>query len=449
MLRQNDKLTITILELTYAGLGFAKFNEFPVFIYNALPGEKVEIVILKVLKKYAFARVNHFFNLSQDRNQDIDYFYLQNGLAPLSHMKYPAQLKFKEHQIKETLHKFKIETDVETILPSPEQIGYRNKSQIPVRLVKGELEVGFFRSHSHHLIPTENFLLQEKIIDRNTIKIRDLLRKLKIAPYQENTKEGIVRNIMFRYGKSTNELMLVLVVNKKRIPRLEFLAKKIKATCPDITSFILNFNFKSTNVILGSDNQVVFGSPYLTDQILNNTFKISPLSFYQVNSRQTANLYRIAAEYGELKPTDVVMDAYSGIGTIGNILAGQVKQVIGVESVPDAVKDALENAKFNHHDNIRYDLGKAEEVIDQWIDEGIKVNKIFVDPPRKGLAPEFIKQSVKMKPEKIIYISCNPATLGRDLELYRDHGYQISRVKPVDMFPQTVHIESVALLQRK
>ncbi|BDR56442.1 23S rRNA (uracil(1939)-C(5))-methyltransferase RlmD [Xylocopilactobacillus apis] len=447
MIKKNDELEVTISELTYAGLGFVKINEFPVFIYNALPDEKVKIKILKVLKKYAFARVLEFYSLSSDRNQDLDYSYLQTGLAPLSHLKYPAQLIFKQNQLKETLHKFGINENIEPIVASPESMHYRNKSQIPVRSVKGQLEVGFFRSHSHHLVPTEDFLLQEPIIDKNTILIRDILREEQIPPYDEENQSGVIRNIMFRYGKFSKELMLVLVVNKKKIPSISNLTAKIKARCPEITSFIINYNLKNTNVILGPKNQVIFGADYLTDKILENTFKISPLSFYQVNPLQTENLYKIAAKFGDLKETDIVMDAYSGIGTIGNTLANQVKQVIGVESIPEAVEDAKENAKINQHKNIRYDLGKAEEVIDKWIEEGIKVNKIFVDPPRKGLALNFIDQSVKMQPKMIIYVSCNPATLGRDLSLYQERGYQIKKIQPVDMFPQTAHIETIVLLQ--
>ena len=253
---------------------------------------------------------------------------------------------------------------------------------------------------------------------------------------------------MFRYGKFTHELMLVLVVNTKKISNFNKIAEEIKKRCPEITSFILNFNEQNTNVILGKENETIFGSSYLEDQILGNTFKISPLSFYQVNPLQTENLYNIAANYGELKPNDVILDAYSGIGTIGITLANRVKQVIGVESVPEAVKDARDNAKINHHDNIRYDLGKAEIIIDKWLAKRIKVNKIFVDPPRKGLDSNFIKKSVKMKPKMIIYISCNPATLGRDLVLYQTLGYRIKKIQPVDMFPQTPHVESVTVLER-
>ncbi|BDR58461.1 23S rRNA (uracil(1939)-C(5))-methyltransferase RlmD [Xylocopilactobacillus apicola] len=448
MLKKNDKLTVTISALTYAGLGFVKINEFPVFIYNSLPGEEVEIQILKVLKKYAFARVVKFLSYSPDRNQEIDYHSIQSGLAPLSHLKYQAQLSFKENQIKETLHKFGIDNPVESIIPSPKETHYRNKSQVPVRLVKGQLSVGFFRAHSHHLVPTEDFLLQESVIDQNIIKVRDILRKLEISSYDEDTQRGVVRNIMLRFGKFTGELMLILVVNQKDVPRLKKLKHELQSSCPEITSFILNYNFKNTNVILGPTNKVIYGSPYLTDKILTNTFKISPLSFYQVNPLQTENLYRIAAEYGNLKSTDTVMDAYSGIGTVGISLADRVKQVIGVESVQQAVEDALNNAQLNHYDNVKYVCGKAEEVIDQWISEGLKVNKIFVDPPRKGLAKNFIEQSVKMQPEIIVYVSCNPATLGRDLAIYKELGYAIKKIQPVDLFPQTTHVESVTMLEK-
>lgn len=448
MLKKNDILSVTISELTYAGLGFVKINEFPVFVYNAIPTEKVEIQILKVLKKYAFAKVNRFLTYSDDRNQDLNYTYLQSGIAPLSHMKYSAQLKFKKKNLEETLHKFGIDHEIEEMVPSEQITNYRNKSQIPVRSVNGQLEVGFFRSHSHNLIPTEEFLLQEEIIDKNTIKVRDLLREMKITAYDEENHRGLIRNIMFRYGKFTSELMLVLVVNKKKFFNLDVFTERLKEKCPEITSFILNYNFENTNVILGSKNKVVFGSSYITDRILNNTFKISPLSFYQVNPLQTENIYRIASEFGDLQSSDVVMDAYSGIGTIGNILAGKVKKVIGVESVEEAVHDARENAKLNHHDNIIYELGKAEEVIDNWIQEDIKIDKIFVDPPRKGLQRNFIDQSIKINPEKIIYISCNPATLGRDLSIYCENGFQIKRIVPVDMFPQTTHVETVVLMSK-
>jgi 23S rRNA (uracil1939-C5)-methyltransferase len=297
------------------------------------------------------------------------------------------------------------------------------------------------------LVPLTNFFTTDPEIDRVLVAVRDLLRKYQIPAYDEINNKGEVRYIDVRRSKATGEIMVILVCLYKDFPQLPDLAKDIEKI-KGVTSLILNYNPKKTNVILGKTDYLVFGEPQITDKIGDLKFKISPESFFQINSLQTPRLYNLAIKQANLKPTDVVVDAYSGIGTIGLSVAKHVKSVRGIEVVRDAVKDANANAKLNGINNAKYTTGKAEKIMPRWASEGMKTDVIFVDPPRKGLTPEFIDAAVKTKPKKIVYISCNPATLVRDLQLFQTKDYTFNRIDPVDMFPQTPHVESVTVLER-
>ncbi len=447
-MQKNQIVELEITDLSYEAMGVAHYEGLTIFVNNALPGEIVKAKILKVKKKFAFAKIEEIIKESPDRVKVQLNQWVQTGLASLAHIKYDKQLEFKRNQVVNLLHKADLDQiKVDQTLPSPEETGYRNKAQVPVRMVNGQLEIGFFRRHSHDLVPLTNFFTTDPEIDRVLIAVRDILRKYKVPAYDEIHNKGEVRYLDVRRSKASGEIMVILVCLHRDFPQLPKVAAEI-SQIPDVTSIILNHNPKKTNVILGKNDYVVFGEDHITDKIGDVKFRISPQSFFQINSLQTPRLYNLAIEKADLKPEDVVIDAYSGIGTIGLSVAKHVKAVRGMEVIKPAVDDANANAKLNGITNAEYVVGKAEEVMPRWANEGLKTDIIFVDPPRKGLTPEFIDAAVKTNPKKIVYISCNPATQVRDLQLFREQGYDFNEIDPVDMFPQTPHVESVAVLER-
>lgn len=448
-MQKNQILELEITDLSYEAMGVAHYEGMTVFVTNALPGEIVKAKILKVKKKFAFAKIEEIIKESPDRINVKLNQWVQTGLASLAHIKYDKQLEFKQNQVINLLKKAHMDdVKVDSTLPSPEETGYRNKAQVPVRTVKGQLEIGFFRRHSHDLVPMENFFTTDPEIDRVLVGVRDILRKFKVPAYDEVHNKGEVRYLDVRRSKANGEIMVILVCLHKDFPQLPKVAAEI-SNLKDVVSIVLNYNPKKTNVILGKKDYLVFGKSQITDKIGDVEFKISPKSFFQINSLQTPRLYNLAIEKAELEPEDVVVDAYSGIGTIGLSVAKHVKAVRGIEIVKDAVEDANENAQLNGIDNAKYVTGKAEEIMPRWASEGLKTDVIFVDPPRKGLTSEFIDAAVKTGPKKIVYISCNPATQIRDLEMFKEYGYSFNEIAPVDMFPQTPHVESVTVLTKK
>lgn len=448
-MEKNQIIDLEITDLSYEAMGVAHYEGMTVFVTNALPGETVSAKILKVKKRFAFAKIEKIIKESPDRVNIKLNQWVQTGLASLAHIKYDKQLEFKRNQVVNLLQKAHLDNvEVGQTLPSPEETGYRNKAQVPVRTVNGQLEIGFFRRHSHDLVPLTNFFTTDPEIDRVLVAVRDILRASKVPAYDEIHNKGEVRYLDVRRSKANGELMVILVCLHKDFPQLEKIAAEIKKI-EGVTSLVLNYNPKKTNVILGKADYLIFGKPQIVDQIGDVKFRISPESFFQINSLQTPRLYDLAIKQADLQPTDTVIDAYSGIGTIGLSVAKHVKSVRGIEVVRDAVKDANDNAEMNDIHNAKYFVGKAEDLMPRWADKGITSDVIFVDPPRKGLTPEFIAGAVKTGPKKIVYISCNPATLVRDLQEFQKLGYDFNRIDPVDMFPQTPHVEAVAVLTRK
>lgn len=447
-MQKNQKIKLKITDLSYQALGVAHYQGMTIFVNNALPGEIVEAKLLKVKKRFAFAKIEKIIKASPDRIQVPLNQWVQTGLASLAHLKYEKQLVFKRQQVVNLLHKAALDQiKVTATLPSPEKRGYRNKAQVPVRQIKGQLEIGFFRKHSHDLVPMTNFFTTDPEIDRVLVAVRNILRKYRVPAYDEIHNRGQVRYLDVRRSKATGEIMVILVCRQRSFPQLTAITQAIKRI-KSVSSVILNRNPKKTNVILGKHDYLLSGQPYITDRIGNVAFRISPRSFFQINSLQTPRLYHLALQKADLKPNDVVIDAYSGIGTIGLSVAKKVKAVRGIEVIEEAVKDANENAKLNGIKNARYVVGQAEKIMPHWAAEGLKTDVIFVDPPRKGLTPEFINAAVQTKPAKIVYISCNPATQIRDLQLFVEQGYAFNEIDPVDMFPQTPHVETVTVLTR-
>lgn len=444
---KNERLDVTITDLTYQGLGVAKVEDFPLFIENTLPGEKVTIQVTKVQSHYGFARAVAWTQESPDRVKDVDKTYRQTGIAPLQHLAYPAQLKFKQHQIAELFSKSHQDVEVAPTMGMDNPTQYRNKAQVPVRMIKGQLETGFYRQHSHELIPLTDFYIQDPAIDAAIIKVRDLLRQFEIPAYNEVSDKGVIRNIMVRRGYYSHEMMIVLISRTQKIPSQAQLVDQIHQALPEVTSIVLNVNAKKTNVIMGNVTRVLYGKPTIEDTLMGLTFAISARSFYQVNPQQTEKLYQMAIDKAELTGAETVIDAYCGIGTISLALAKHAKQVYGVEIVPEAIEDAKVNAQKNHLSNVTFAVNKAEDQMAEWQAAGIKPDVIVVDPPRKGLAESLIDSAAKMAPKKVVYVSCNPATLVRDVARFTELGYHVDGpVQPVDQFPQTPHVESVTVL---
>lgn len=448
--KKNEIYTVTIMDLTFEAYGVAKVDGFTIFVESVLPQEIVEIRIEKVEKRYAYGKVLTIIKASPDRVDLIDPLATRIGTMPLQHLSYQAQLQFKRQQVLRCFQRF---CPVEETLVLP-TIGmehpweYRNKAQIPVREVNGQLETGFFKRNSHDLVPIQRFYIQDPQIDHAIIVVRDILRNHQLTAYDEGNHTGFIRHIIVRKGHYSLEMMIILVTNGQEFDQQEKVVSDIIKQLPHVVSVIQNINEQQTNVIMGKTNHVLYGKDRYQDQLLGKAFNISAHSFFQVNTKQTEVLYSKALEYARIHPEDVVIDAYCGIGTISIIAANQAKTVYGVELVSDAIKMAKVNGKLNNVDNVIFETGKAEDVIEVWIEQEINPDVLIVDPPRKGLANSFIESSIKLNPKRIVYISCNPMTLAKDVKAYVDQGYIVEAIQPVDMFPHTTHVETVVLLSR-
>lgn len=445
---KNQELTVTILDLTYAGLGVAKLaDHYVVFVDNALPGETIRIKMTKVGRSYGYARNIEIVTPSSQRVTVTDRRYLQTGIAPLQHLTYAGQLDFKTKRVQTALQKKGLALTVLPTLAAPQPTGYRNKAQIPVRSVKNQLETGFYRQRTHELVPIEHYLIQDPAIDTTILQVRDILRAYQIEPYDETTHKGIIRHIMVRRAQATAQQMVVLVTNGTHLPSHREVTQAI-AALPEVVSVVQNINSRHNNVIMGTQDRLLAGKAYIEDNVLGNTLRISAQAFYQINHDQMENLYRLAIEQAQLTGNETVIEAYSGIGSIGVSFAKQAKTVHEIEVVPQAIEDAKLNAQQNGLTNMTFTTGRAEEILPAWAAEGRQADVLIVDPPRAGLAPEFIQAALAIQPERIVYISCDPDSLARDLDLLIQAGYQATQVQPVDMFPQTVHVESVVLISR-
>lgn len=449
--KKNERYTLDIIDLSYEGMGVAKIDGYPLFIENALPGERVEVLVVKAGNKFGYGKVEKWLTESPDRQPLKDNRLLRTGIAPLAHLNYEQQLLFKQKQVENVMSKIAKmpEVDILPTIPMENPVGYRNKAQIPVRRIDGRLATGFYKKNSHELVEIEDYYIQDPAIDEAIKRVRDILQRFQVRGYNEAKNEGQIRHIIIRRGHYSHEMMVVLVTRKEKFFKGKEIASIIHEELPEVVSVVQNINEEKTNVILGDKEKVLYGRSYIEDQLLGKTYRISSKSFYQVNTEQTERLYQTAIEFAALQKEDTVIDAYSGIGTIGLSLADKVKEVYGMELVPEAIEDAQFNALTNKIENAHYEVGKAETVMKKWQDKGIKPSVIVVDPPRKGLDARFIASAIDMEPAKLVYISCNPATFARDAKLFAESGYEVKKVQPVDLFPQTHHVELVALLAPK
>ena len=450
--KKNDIFEAEVLDLTHEGQGVVKVYSYPFFVDNALPGERIKMRVLKVGKSFGFGRVDEFISQSEHRTTQLNLDYLRTGIADFGHLTYNEQVKFKQKQVVDILRKTAGKEDfpVSPVIESIKTIKYRNKAQIPIQMVNGILTTGFYRKNSHSLIPVEDFYIQHPEIDAVVLFLRDEFRKINLQAYDEKTRKGWLRNIVVRRGFHTSEMMVSLVVTSKKLPEnVDLVIDKLVEHFTNIKSVQLNINNGTGSFILGKEFVLLYGKDFITDLMLDKTYQISAPAFYQVNTPQAEKLYETAFEFAELKPGDIVIDAYSGIGTIGISMADRVAEVYGMEVVPAAVENAKRNAQLNELENTHYEVGTAEKIMPKWLDEGIKPDVMFVDPPRKGLDETFIKSATATNPRRIVYISCNPATFARDVVRFENEGYILDKVQPVDLFPQTHHIELVARFNKK
>lgn len=455
MVEKNKEYIFDIISQGYEGEGIAKIdNKFPIFIEGALTGEKVKVRIVKVNKNFAYGKLLEIIEASDERVNPACAIYKRCGGCKLQHASYKAQLDFKWDRVKDCISKIgKLDPSiVKYPLGMEEPWRYRNKVQLPIGLINGEVKIGFFAPRSHDIIDMESCLIQDKIGDKVVKLTREWIEKFNIRPYNvdgQYDERGIVRHIMIRRGFTTNEVMVVLVTNGEKLPYKEEFVDLMVKNIPGIKSVIQNINSKKTNVILGLESKTLWGEDTISDYIGDFRFNISPLSFFQVNPTQTEVLYGKALEYAELTGNEEVFDAYCGTGTITLFLSQKAKKVYGVEIIPQAIDNAWINAKENKVDNVEFFVGESEVVIPDLINKGVKADVVVVDPPRKGCDKKLLDAITNINAKKIVYVSCDPSTLGRDLAILEENGYKTLEVQPVDMFPNTAHIENVALLVRK
>ncbi|EHK2328110.1 23S rRNA (uracil(1939)-C(5))-methyltransferase RlmD [Clostridium perfringens] len=455
MVEKNKEYIFDIISQGYEGEGIAKIdNKYPIFIEGALKGEKVKVRIVKVNKNFAYGKLMEVLEASEERVNPPCAIYKRCGGCKLQHASYKAQLDFKWDRVKDCVSKIgKLDpTIVKYPLGMENHWRYRNKVQLPIGLINGEVKIGFFAPRSHDIIDMESCLIQDEIGDKVVKLTREWIEKFNIRPYNvdgEYDEKGIVRHIMIRRGFTTNEVMIVLVTNGENLPHKEEFVDLMVRNIPGIKSVIQNINSKKTNVILGLESKTLWGEDTISDYIGDFRFNISPLSFFQVNPIQTEVLYGKALEYANLTGNEEVFDAYCGTGTITLFLSQKAKKVYGVEIIPQAIDNAWINAKENEVENVEFFVGESEVVIPDLINKGVKADVVVVDPPRKGCDKKLLDAITNIDAKKIVYVSCDPSTLGRDLQVLEENGYKTLEVQPVDMFPNTAHIENVALLIKK
>ena len=456
MIRKNDEFILEIEDMGVNGEGIGHVDGLALFVKDALIGDTVRVKVMKMQKNYGFARLLEVIAPSADRIAPLCPVARSCGGCQIQEMNYPAQLKFKAKKVKENLERIgKLDFNAENAPEFYDCIGmdvpwnYRNKAQFPIgRNKEGKIIAGFYAGRTHSIIECEDCAIGIKENKDILHMVIAHMEKWKIEPYREEDHKGLVRHVLIRKGFTTGEIMVCLILNGKKFPGLSELVDNLKKI-DGMTSISINVNTEQTNRILGSEVIPVYQEVYITDYIGDVKFRISPLSFYQVNPVQTRKLYGTALDYAELTGEENVFDLYCGVGTISLFLAKKAKHVIGVEIVGQAIEDAKVNAQINHIENAQFYCGAAEEVIPDLYRQGVTADVVVVDPPRKGCDEKLLDTIVNMAPEKVVYVSCDSATLARDLKYLNEHGYVVRKVQPVDMFPMGVHVETVVLLSHK
>ena len=462
-IEKNKEYVLTIDGMGYQGEGVGKVEGFTIFVPGAIQGEKVKVKALKVNKNFAFAKLIEVIEVSKHRATPICGIYKRCGGCQLQHLSYNGQLSFKENRVKDCLerigklqvisgeegiHQHEVVTKLYHTIGMESPYRYRNKVQLPVGRSRNGIDIGFYAKKTHEIINMSSCFIQSETSDKIVTLIRQWIEKYNIEPYNEKNGKGIVRHIMIREAFTTGEVMVVIVTAAIHLPYKREFIEIITKNISQIKSIIQNINKNRTNVIMGEKCITLWGNDTINDYIEKFKFNISPLSFFQVNPLQTEVLYNKVLEYAGLTGNEVVFDAYCGTGTISLFLSQKAKKVYGVEVIPQAIENANMNARENGIENVEFIVGKSEKVIPELIEKGIKADVVLVDPPRKGCEEAILHSIGDMKPRTIVYVSCDPATLARDLAILRDFEYRVEKVQPVDMFPQTGHVETVVLMSR-
>ena len=483
MLKKDDQVTIEIEDIGTDGAGIGKADGYTLFVKDAVIGDIIKAKVIKAKKTYGYARLMEIITPSKDRVEPVCPVARQCGGCQIQQMSYSAQLKYKQKLVRDNLARIGGITDCEVlpVIGMENPFNYRNKAQYPVgRNKDGKVVIGFYAGRTHSIVDYTQCAIGAPENAQILEKIRTFINENNISVYDEQSHKGLIRHILIRTGKHTGQIMVCLIINGKTLPHADKLADCLK-DISGMSSIMININKERTNVILGSECSVIWGNSYIEDSICGIMFRISPLSFFQVNPVQTEKLYRKALEYAELTGNETVWDLYCGIGTISLLMATKARKVYGVEIVPQAIEDAKNNALRNSLNNAEFFVGKAEEVVPRIYDEDMKkaenepvdskenskensglpdsasdesvmrINPdvVVVDPPRKGCDETLLDTIVKMNPKRIVYVSCDSATLARDLKYLAANGYEIDRVQPVDQFAHTVHVETVVLLSHK
>lgn len=450
MLCKNDIIELNIMSMSSEGSGIGRTDEgLAVFVPMSAVGDLLRVRILKVKKTLAYGKIEEILTPSADRTEpECEAFRLCGGCV-YSHLSYEAELRAKQKRVEDALFRIgKIETTVKRIVGAEAPERYRNKAQIPVGRDKdGRVTMGFFSAHSHRIVDSKECVLQPTEFLTASRILREFIEEYGVSVYDEQSHKGLIRHLYLRYGKSTDQLMVCVVVNGGGLPHEKELIESLLSELPKIKSIMINSNKEKTNVVLGKDYRVLYGEEYITDVLCGLEFIISPQSFYQINPVQAQRLYEIARDYADLKGDELLVDLYCGTGTIGLSMAHSVRELVGVEIVEKAIDDARLNAEKNSINNARFICADAARAAESLRTEGLCPDVVILDPPRKGCDSRLIDTVVTMKPDRIVYVSCDPATLARDLELFSERGYKTLEVTPVDMFPRTCHVESVARLR--
>lgn len=446
-----QKVELTITGYSHSGEGVGKYEGFTLFVPFAVLGERILAQVEAVKKNHGRARMVEVIRPSPERSAPPCGVFGKCGGCQLQHVSYAEQLRMKERQVRDSF--FRIgrmeEVMIHPVIGMDHPWGYRNKAQVPFGMEGGKVVAGFYAPKSHRIVDTDACLIQHPLNDRVIRKVKQLARRLNTPIYDERNHCGILRHVMVRTGFHTGECMVVLVTNGENLPRRQQWVEELRREIPGLKSVVQNVNPRRTNVILGPENRLLWGRKVIYDRIGDVVFAISPNSFFQVNPVQTKVLYDQVAKYAALTGVETVIDAYCGIGTIALYLARRAKRVYGVDVVGAAIRDAKQNAALNGMGHVTFEEGAAEEVMPRWHREGIRPDVIVLDPPRKGCDPALLETAASMKPGRIVYVSCNPATLARDAKYLSELGYRVREVQPVDMFPQTGHVECCALLEPK
>ncbi len=472
---KNQLLDVTFVDITHEGAGVAKPEGIPIFVPYGIPGEKAQIKITKMHKAHGFGRLVEIYEESPDRVEPACPVYKQCGGCHLQQLSYDAQLLAKRKIVRDALERIgKLQNvEVKPVIGMTDPWQYRNKVQVPIAEQSGKLVAGFYTKRSHDVVAMDHCLIQMEANDQAVQIVKNICDKYGMKAYNEQTHSGVLRHVLARFAAETGELMIVLVTRISTIPNKQVIADEIVAALPNLKSLVLNVNPTVTNVILGDRNKTLWGQDYIVDRIAGLEFEISPHSFYQVNPVQAEVLYEKVLQFAGLTDEEIVIDAYCGIGTISLLLAKQAKQVIGIEIIDQAVEDAKRNAQRNGISNVEFIVGAAEAilgkkevtevstdvdqddsaeavtVLDEVEARDFNADVVVVDPPRKGCDRALLDAIVNIAPSRIVYVSCNPATLARDLQVLVDGGYEVKEVQPVDMFPMTGHIECVVGLYKK